>query len=179
MSSRTLRFEDGAAQFRQRLVVSLLSHRPLLIKNIRANDLENPGLKDYEASFLRLIDSMTNGTKMEINATGTQLRFQPGVLLGGDIEHECPDSRSIGWFLEGILPLAPFGKESLSITFTGITDGLSEVDPSPDYLRASAIPLFSVFGVGVDDEEQGRLSKKEFAFETAESVEASSRLDVR
>lgn len=155
MSSRTLRFEDGAAQFRQRLVVSLLSHRPLLIKNIRANDLENPGLKDYEASFLRLIDSMTNGTKMEINATGTQLRFQPGVLLGGDIEHECPDSRSIGWFLEGILPLAPFGKESLSITFTGITDGLSEVDPSPDYLRASAIPLFSVFGVGVDDEEQG------------------------
>ena len=155
MSSRTLRFEDGAAQFRQRLVVSLLSHRPLLIKNIRANDLENPGLKDYEASFLRLIDSMTNGTKMEINATGTQLRFQPGVLLGGDIDHECPDSRSIGWFLEGILPLAPFGKESLSITFTGITDGLSEVDPSPDYLRASAIPLFSVFGVGVDDEEQG------------------------
>ena len=136
-------------------MVSLLSHRPLLIKNIRANDLENPGLKDYEASFLRLIDSMTNGTKMEINATGTQLRFQPGVLLGGDIEHECPDSRSIGWFLEGILPLAPFGKESLSITFTGITDGLSEVDPSPDYLRASAIPLFSVFGVGVDDEEQG------------------------
>jgi RNA 3'-terminal phosphate cyclase-like protein len=154
-SGRTLRFEDGAAQLRQRIVVSILSHRPLLIKNIRANDLEHPGLKDYEASFLRLIDSMTNGTKMEINATGTQLRFQPGVLLGGDVEHDCPDSRSIGWFLEGILPLAPFGKESLSISFTGITDGLCEIDPSPDYLRASAVPLFSVFGVGVDDEEHG------------------------
>ena len=52
--SQTLRFDDGAVQFRQRIVVSLLSHRPLLIRNIRANDLQHPGLKDYEASFLRL-----------------------------------------------------------------------------------------------------------------------------
>ena len=80
MSNKTtLRFEDGATQFRQRLVVSLLSHRPLLIRNIRADDLENPGLKDYEANFLRLIDQITNGSRMEINNTGTQIRFQPGV----------------------------------------------------------------------------------------------------
>ena len=79
--SKTLRFDDGATQFRQRLVVSILSHRSLLIRNIRADDLENPGLKDYEASFLRLIDQMTNGSRMEINNTGTQLKFRPGILL--------------------------------------------------------------------------------------------------
>ncbi|KAG7352125.1 18S rRNA biogenesis protein RCL1 [Nitzschia inconspicua] len=151
--SSLLRFEDGAVQFRQRLVVSLLSHRPLLIRNIRSADLQHPGLKDYEASFLRLIDSMTNGTKMEINATGTQLKFRPGTLLGGEHHHECPDSRSIGWFLEGILPLAPFGKESLSITFTGLTDGCCETDPSPDYWQRSALPLFSHFGIGIDSDD--------------------------
>jgi RNA 3'-terminal phosphate cyclase-like protein len=151
--SKILRFDDGAAQFRQRIVVSLLSHRPLLIRNIRADDFENPGLKDYEASFLRLIEQMTNGSRMEINNTGTQLRFHPGVLLGGDIEHACPESRSIGWFLEGILPLAPFGKESLSMTLTGVTDGYCEMDPSPDYLKASALPLFSRFGIGKDEDE--------------------------
>lgn len=150
-SSTTLRFEDGAVQFRQRLVVSLLSHRPVLIRNIRADDLQNPGMKDYEASFLRLIDSMTNGTKMEINNTGTQLRFQPGVLLGGDIEHHCPDSRSIGWFLEGIMPLAALGKDHLNIIFHGTTDGCCETDPSPDFLKASAIPLFERFGIGGDE----------------------------
>lgn len=153
-ATNTLRFEDGAVQFRQRLVVSILSHRPLIIKNIRVDDLQNPGLKDYEASFLRLIDQMTNGTKMEINNTGTQLRFQPGVLLGGEIEHQCPDSRSIGWFLEGILPLAPFGKDSLSMLLIGMTDGCCETDPSPDYLKASALPIFSQFGIGTDDEGQ-------------------------
>mmetsp|Transcript_14571 Transcript_14571/g.40490 ORF Transcript_14571/g.40490 Transcript_14571/m.40490 type:complete len:411 (-) Transcript_14571:66-1298(-) len=151
--SRTLRFDDGAVQFRQRIVVSLLSHRPLLIRNIRADDLQNPGLKEYEASFLRLIDQITNGSKMEINSTGTQLRFQPGGLMGGDIHHDCPNSRSIGWFVEGILPLAPFGKENLEVTFTGITDGLCEVDPSVDYWKRSTGQLFRAFGIGVDDDE--------------------------
>jgi len=151
--SNTLRFEDGAVQFRQRLVVSLLSHRPLLIRNIRSDDLQNPGLKDHEASFLRLIDKMANGSRMEINSTGTQLRFHPGILLGGDIQHECPSSRSIGWFLEGILPLAPFGKENIEITFTGITDGLCDIDPSPDYLHRSTTQIFQAFGIGVDEDE--------------------------
>lgn len=149
----TLRFEDGAVQFRQRIVVSLLSHRSLLLRNIRSDDLQNPGLKEHEASFLRLIDQMTNGSKMEINSTGTQLRFKPGVLLGGDIHHECPNSRSIGWFVEGILPLAPFGKENLEITFTGITDGLCDVDPSADYLSRSTAQIFKQFGIGVDEDE--------------------------
>jgi len=149
----TLRFEDGAVQFRQRLICSLLSHRPLLIKNIRSDDLEAPGLRDYEASFLRLLDTMTNGTNVEINNTGTQLRFKPGILLGGSIEHDCPLSRNVGWYIEGILPLAPFGKEALEITLTGITDGTSHVDPSPDYLAATTIPLMEKFGIGIDLEE--------------------------
>jgi RNA 3'-terminal phosphate cyclase-like protein len=160
----TLVFDDGAVQFRQRLAVSLLSTRPILIRNIRAQDLESPGLREHEASFLRLLDAMTNGTKIEINSTGTQLRFVPGLLLGGRIEHKCPvgeqntddeetsTARSVGWFMEGILPLAPFGKESLSLKLMGITDGISDLDPSPDYMRASVLPLLQHFGLGVVSE---------------------------
>jgi len=169
--SSTLRFEDGAVQFRQRLAVSILSQRPLLIKNIRSDALE-PGLRPYEISFLRLLDLITNGSRIEINATGTQLRFAPGILTGGEVEHDCPvgdsdDStqnrpnddddndpsqlqyRSIGWFLEGILPLAPFGKSNLTVIWTGITDGTccQQDDPSVDYFKASALPLLGHFGI--------------------------------
>lgn len=151
--SNPLKFDDGAVQFRQRLVASILTHKPIIVRNIRGKDVENPGMKDYEASFLRLLDNMTNGSKMEINNTGTQLKFQPGLLLGGDIQHQCPDSRSIGWFLEGIMPLAPFGKEELSIYFEGITDGCNERDPSQDYLFKSTLHLFEKFGIGIDDDD--------------------------
>ena len=156
-ASRTLKYTDGSTQFRLRLSLSILSSRPLLLRNIRPDDLDSPGLREHEASFLRLLDRMTNGTKIEINATGTQLRFKPGVLLGGEIEHDCPVgedgySRSVGWFLEGVFPLAAFGKEPLQLTLGGVTDGTSDVDPSPDYLSASFIPLMIKLGIGADDE---------------------------
>jgi RNA 3'-terminal phosphate cyclase-like protein len=175
MSTKTIKFEDGAVQFRQRLIVSILSHRPLLIRNIRSDDLESPGLREHEASFLRLLDRMTNGSTIEINATGTQLRFKPGVLLGGDIIHECPvpsdnesgfdgnpttgmenslvHRASVGWFLEGILPLAPFGKNSLNLTLEGITDGMCDTDLSPDYIATSILPIFQRFGIGADADD--------------------------
>ena len=156
-ASSTMKFHDGATQFRLRLITSLLSHRPLLIRNIHADALETaPGLLPHEASFLRLLDSITNGTTVEINSTGTQLRFVPGVLVGGLVNlHKCPTTKSIGWFLEGILPLAPFGKEPLEIFFEGITDGMTHFDPSPDYIATAVLPLYRRFGVGKEEEEEG------------------------
>jgi len=175
-TSTTLKFDDGSVQFRQRLIVSILSHRPLLIRNIRGDDIQNPGLQAHEASFLRLIDRMTNGSTIEINATGTQLRFKPGILLGGDVDHTCAapsddssssdtttsstvrTTRSVGWYLEGILPLAPFGKEPLHLTLKGITDGLSQIDPSCDYLATSVLPLLRRFGIGASSDTDDPLS---------------------
>jgi len=166
-TSKTLRFEDGARQFRLRVAVSLLTHRPILIRNIRPDDVDAPGLREHEASFLRLIDAMTNGTTVEINSTGTQMRMKPGVLLGGDVDHDCPvfsgdddassigggAARGVGWFLEGVAPLAPFGKEALNLTLRGITDGTASIDPTPDYVLASLIPLLSkLAGAGEDGE---------------------------
>jgi len=146
-----MRFDDGAVQFRLRLAVSLLSGKPLLIKNIRPDE-DEPGLRDYEANFLRLIDLLTNGSTIEINSTGTQLKFIPGGLLGGyKLEHVCPESRSLGWFLEGLLPIAMFGKNSLELTLKGSTDSLYS-DPSPEYLQMTVVPLMVKFGVGGDDE---------------------------
>lgn len=63
-----LRFE-GCTHFRQRLVCSTLSGRPIRIDNIRARD-QNPGLRDFEACLLRLLEKVTDGCVVEINETG-------------------------------------------------------------------------------------------------------------
>ena len=59
----------GSQHFRQRLVLATLTGRAVRIDDIRARDI-SPGLKDFEASFLRLLEKLTDGCLVEINETG-------------------------------------------------------------------------------------------------------------
>mmetsp|Transcript_28992 Transcript_28992/g.81666 ORF Transcript_28992/g.81666 Transcript_28992/m.81666 type:complete len:371 (+) Transcript_28992:225-1337(+) len=129
----------GSAHFRQRLVYATLSGRALRVDDIRAS-AEQPGLRDYEANLLRLVETITNGCSIEINETGTRLKYKPGMVVNGShLEHDCGTSRAIGYFLEPLVLLSLFGKKPLSITLRGITnDG---VDPSIDTWRTVTLPL--------------------------------------
>lgn len=152
---------EGSSFFRQRIVCSVLSSKTIKINNIRSHE-KTPGLTgmftfnfirkflysyilDYEVSLLRLIDKITNGTKIEIDSVGmccvfslhllitilgTKLFFKPGMLTGGKIKHDCPNSRSIGYYLEALVLLAPFGKEPLNIVLNGITNHMDNLDIS-------------------------------------------------
>jgi len=136
--------------FRERITASLLSGKTFKITNIRSEYVGNSsstkiGLQDFEASYLRLIDKLTDGTSIEINETGTTLRFKPGLIVGGDLTHDCGTSRSIGWYIEGILPLLPFAKLSFNGNFTGITN--DDVDISVDTLRGTTLPMLYHFGI--------------------------------
>lgn len=52
---------------------------------------------------------------------GTAILLKPGIIAGGTVVHDCPLSRSIGYFLEPIVMLAPFSKKPLHLTLRGIT----------------------------------------------------------
>lgn len=80
---------SGHQYLRHRLVISILSGKPIRIDKIRSDD-KNPGLRgktsclsvlktsleqfnffpDYEISLLRLLERITNGTVIEISVTG-------------------------------------------------------------------------------------------------------------
>jgi len=138
-----LRFE-GCTHFRQRVVCATLTGSRIKISNIRAND-EQPGLRESEASFLRLIEKVTNGCSIEINETGTEITYKPGFLIGGTVVHDCGKARGIGYFLEALVCLAPFGKAPLNITLTGITN--HPLDLSVDMFRTVTLPLLLRFGL--------------------------------
>lgn len=91
MSQKLLHF-SGHQHFRNRLVLSILSGKPIRIDKIRAED-KNPGLRgmyapfffvrfdpgfcytDFEISLLRLLENITNGTVIEISVTGRSFRL--------------------------------------------------------------------------------------------------------
>ncbi|ODV89436.1 hypothetical protein CANCADRAFT_148540 [Tortispora caseinolytica NRRL Y-17796] len=135
---------QGHEYLRQRMVLATLLGKPLKVEKIRS-DLLEPGLKDYEISFIRLLDRITNGSVMDISYTGTTVIYRPGMLVGGTHNHTCPTSRGIGYFLEPMLYLAPFCKTAMKITFAGVTS--NETDNSVDMIRTSLFPVMQKFGI--------------------------------
>ncbi|KNC29853.1 hypothetical protein FF38_11594 [Lucilia cuprina] len=98
----TLEFEENIPW---RLVLATLSGQPVKITHIRPDD---GGLKDYEVTFLRILDTITNGSVLEISQTGTSIVYKPGLVIGGAHQFNCPLSRGVGYFIEPLLVLAPF-----------------------------------------------------------------------
>ncbi|EDO17418.1 hypothetical protein Kpol_1037p14 [Vanderwaltozyma polyspora DSM 70294] len=135
---------QGAQNFRLRIILATLSGQMIKIEKIRSNDL-NPGLKDYEVSFMRLIEAVTNGSVIEISYTGTTVIYRPGIIIGGSYTHNCPNSKPVGYYVEPMLYLAPFSKKKFSIIFRGITS--SHSDAGIEAIKWGLMPVMEKFGV--------------------------------
>ncbi|KAL7422546.1 hypothetical protein Q5752_003194 [Cryptotrichosporon argae] len=142
--SDILRFTSHR-HLRQRLVLSILSGRSIRVDAIRSDDV-HVGLREYEINLLRLVEKVTNGSTIEISVTGTSFLFHPGLLPGGTYTHTCHLGRSVGYYLELLVPLAPFCKKPLSITLAGVT-GDEGRDMSADMVRTVTLPHLHLFGV--------------------------------
>lgn len=117
------------------------------ISSIRPESTE-PGLSPSEISFLKLIELLTNGTKVNINITGTKLTFYPGIITNGDgldLEFDCSEERALAFYLEGILPLSILGKSPLTLTLRGVTN--DTIDVSIDTIKDVYLPILAKFGI--------------------------------
>ncbi|EIE87662.1 RNA 3'-terminal phosphate cyclase [Rhizopus delemar RA 99-880] len=141
--SNILKFE-GYNYLRQRLILATLSGKPVRIEKIRSDD-ENPGLREFEIKFLNLLEKVTNGSVIEISYTGTSVLYRPGAIEGGRIQHDCGTDRSISYYLEPMIALAPFSKKPFVLILEGITT--DHVDPSVDIIRTVLLPQLKRYGV--------------------------------
>ena len=80
---------EGCALFRQRVTGAALSGNVLVLDKVRSDDQEAPGLHDFEANYLKLVEKLCDGCHIDINETGTKMRLKPGILTGGRIQHNC------------------------------------------------------------------------------------------
>lgn len=85
----------GSNHLKQKLILATISGKSIKITDIRKD--EN-GLQEFEINVIRLIDKLTNGTKIKLSPSGNELEFHPGVLHGGKLEHQCCVEKSIGKF---------------------------------------------------------------------------------
>ena len=94
MSSFALEFK-GSNHLKQKLILATISGKAIKVTDIRK---DSNGLQEYEVNLIRLIDKITNGTRIKLGPSGMELEFSPGILQGGKIEHQCCVEKSIGEF---------------------------------------------------------------------------------
>ncbi|GAA5846524.1 hypothetical protein JCM5353_008481 [Sporobolomyces roseus] len=117
---------------------ALLEYSPLQVLLI--SDIASSSPSSLED---QLIEKLSQGSRLEISYTGTSLLFHPGTISGGSVIHNCDLGRGIGWYLEPLLAIAPFGKKDLTLTLRGLTtDGR---DASVDTIRTSGLPHLAMF----------------------------------
>ncbi|XP_017055683.1 probable RNA 3'-terminal phosphate cyclase-like protein [Drosophila ficusphila] len=133
----------GSNFLKQRLILACLSGKPVKITQIRSEDETAPGLREYEISLIRLLDKITNGTKIELNPAGTSVMFSPGLLHGGQVQHDCCVQRGIGYYLDALIALGPFCKNPLQCSLRGVTN--SKDSPSVDHIKGAALSLLKRF----------------------------------
>lgn len=92
MSNFALTFK-GSNHIKQKLILATISGKSVKITEIRKDE---GGLQEFEINVIRLIDKLTNGTRIKLGPCGTELEFIPGILNGGKIEHQCCVEKSIG-----------------------------------------------------------------------------------
>lgn len=158
--SPPLKFE-GHEHLTTRLVLSTLTGRPIRISKIRERSHTNPGLIPSEVSFVRLLDSVTNGSAIEFSMTGTTMVYKPGLIIGsangygasgGVVRHELPreNARGVSWYLIPLCMIAGFAKAQVNVLFTGpgvITSSTELGDVSVDTVRTAILPLYKFFGM--------------------------------
>jgi len=151
----------GAKFLVQRLVLATLTGRTIRISQIRSSSHSSPGLAPHEVSFLRLLESITNGSHIEFSYTGTTVLYKPGLITGsaaghgasgGVIRHELPKdcARGVSWFLAPLCLLAPFSKAQINVLFAGegvITSSTEHGDISVDTVRTAILPVYKSFGI--------------------------------
>lgn len=142
---------QGSNCLRQRIILATLTKRKIIIDQIRDRNSSSYGVHKYEISLLKLLEKITNGSSILVDKNGTRITYKPGILYGGSVEHWCSLERSIGYYLEVLIPLAPYCKTPIEARLHGITN--DTIDPSVDALRHSSIPLLRQF-FGVFDEKQ-------------------------
>ncbi|KAG2554468.1 probable RNA 3'-terminal phosphate cyclase-like protein [Panicum virgatum] len=139
---------SGSRHLRQRLVLATLTSTGVTIDDIRSGDAA-PGLRPYEVSLLRLLDKISDRHTIDLNETGTKLKYMPGVIQGGKgLEHDCGVHRGIGYFLEPLILLGLFAKAPISIRLKGITNDTK--DPSVDTFRMTTLHMLKHFGVPLE-----------------------------
>ena len=139
--------EGGGQILRTAVALSVLTKKPVEIKNIRANR-PAPGIKPQHYIAIQSVKELCNADVKGLEIGSSTLVFNPGDVKGGEYKFDIGTAGSITMVFQACLLSALKTSEPITIVVTGGTD--VKWSPSWDYFRHVFLPLIHKMGVSAD-----------------------------
>ena len=139
--------EGGGQILRNAVALSLLTKKPVWIKNIRAKR-PNPGIKAQHHTAISCMKNICNAETEGLSIGSSSLKFTPGDLQGGEYRFDIGTAGSMTLVFQACILCSLKTREPVIIRLAGGTD--VKWSPSWDYFVHVFLPLIYKMGVVTD-----------------------------
>ena len=139
--------EGGGQILRSSLALSLVTGKPFVIENIRANR-KKPGLMRQHLSAVRAAAEVSQARVEGAELGSTRLTFCPGTVRAGDYAFDVGSAGSATLVLQTVLPALLLAEGESNLTLRGGTH--NPMAPPFDFLAKSYLPLVNRLGPTVE-----------------------------
>ena len=136
--------EGGGQILRNTVALSVLTKKPVEIKNIRGNR-PNPGIRPQHYVAIKSIKELCNAEIQGLEIGSSNLKFIPGRIKGGEYKFDIGTAGSIALVFQACILGSLKTKEPIIIRLTGGTDVRWSL--SWDYFEHVFLPLIQKMGV--------------------------------
>jgi RNA 3'-terminal phosphate cyclase (ATP) len=160
--------EGGGQVLRTALTLSLITGRPLRVKNIRAKR-KKPGLMRQHLTAVHAAAAIGEADVECAGAGSQSLLFQPKAIKGGDYRFAIGTAGSCTLVLQTVLPALMSAGVEARLSLSGGTH--NPLAPPADFLQRAYLPLLWRMGVDID------MSLSRYGFYPAGGGEVEFRLE--
>jgi RNA 3'-terminal phosphate cyclase (ATP) len=139
--------EGGGQILRSSLALSLVTGKPFVIENIRANR-KKPGLMRQHLSAVMAAAEISQAGVEGAKIGSVRLRFGPGAIRAGDYTFDVGSAGSATLVLQTVLPALLVAESESNLMLRGGTH--NPLAPPFDFLSKSYLPLVNRLGPTVE-----------------------------
>ncbi|MBI4258151.1 MAG: RNA 3'-terminal phosphate cyclase [Thaumarchaeota archaeon] len=141
------RGEGGGQILRSAIALSVLSHKPVEVVNIRAKRT-TPGLRPQHLSTVKALATIFNAHIENVSLGSRRIFFRPREQTLTSLDIDIGTAGSITLLLQAVIPAVSLSGGNLEAKLVGGTDVSGS--PTMDYLRRVVLPAYRLLGIEVE-----------------------------
>lgn len=139
--------EGGGQILRSSIALSVITNKPIEIRNIRAKR-NNPGLRPQHIATIKVLAELSDAEVHNLAVGASNIKFIPKGIKSHQIRFDIGTAGSISMVLQAVIPAVSLSNNYTEIELVGGTD--VRWSPTIDYVRYVLRDAYKAIGIEFD-----------------------------